>query len=169
MTGPRAAPGAGAACTRTALTRSTLVTAGQGTAWPRSGLSTQMPFSSATIRGHQAHPYTTPVTATTRNAVTTEEWPRPLTARATRLITANTSHAHHSTTDPGDRNTCRWLEESCSEVAAGHSRISAHVDSHQQWPTVTARCAKACSADAPTRLTRAQPQIPRGESGSAYP
>src|ERR1035438_1387908 len=109
MTGPRAAPGAAAACTRTALTRSTLVTAGQGTAWPRSGFSTQMPLSSATIRGHQAHPYTTPVTATTRNAVTTEEWPRPLAARATRLATANTSHAHHSTTAPALRNTCRSL------------------------------------------------------------
>src|ERR1022692_188870 len=59
--------------TRTALTRSTLVTAAQGTAWPRSGFSTLMPFSSATIRGHQAHPYMTPVTAITRTAVTTEE------------------------------------------------------------------------------------------------
>src|SRR6516162_1687678 len=93
-------PGAGVQCTRTALTTSTFLTAAHGTQWSRNGFATVIPVESATIRGRQAHPYTTALIATISSAVTSAARSRPCTARSIRVITATTSHAQDSTMDP---------------------------------------------------------------------
>src|SRR5262252_9025838 len=137
MTFPRAAPGAGVQCTRTALTTSTLTTAAHGTRWSRTGLMRLIPPASATILGRYAQAYTIPVITRTVAAVTTATWSRPCTARSTRMMTATTNHAQDKMRDPALRNTSGLLSgclrDSCCDNTTG-LQAAGRVAARRYWP-----------------------------------